>query len=94
MAEAEHEGFMEIAWAAFIRWASQDPEVVAHYREATGRQWPPSSPQSGLEAMIDKATGYQDGAAEHFVIWATRTLWGEEEAPERLRRRMKELGDG
>ncbi len=78
---------MEMAWRDFILWAVQDGDVLAQYKEETGKTM--DGPASGLEAAIDEATGYAESQANDFVIWDTKRLWGVEEAPQRLRAELE-----
>lgn len=56
------------AWRGFVTWAFSRPEMQIEFTAQTGMQMP-KPPQSGLDAMIDKATGYPDKHAEEFVLW-------------------------
>ncbi len=77
------EDFMAIAWRDFILWAASEPEMRKAFREATGKIFLPP-PNSGLEAMIDEATGVQETQETNmaaFVEWVTREHWGFDYAP-------------
>lgn len=75
--------FMEAAWAGFITWAFDNPEMRAQFEAETGQKYAP--PRSAIDAMIDDATGHVDDYVEAFAVWATRTHWGMDEAPEKMR---------
>lgn len=76
------EEFNNIAWRDFIIWAWQDDEVRAHFEHDTGTKFPGETP---IDALIDDATDYSGTIAHRFVFWATKELWGIEEAPEKVR---------
>lgn len=86
--------FMEAAWLGFVEWAIGAPDVIAQWEKETGRKMA-GPPRTGLDAAIDKATGYdyteqRAKDLEDFVIWATINLWGEDEAPAKMRAKIKE----
>lgn len=85
--------FNEIAWRDFITFAFDQPEARAAFEAESGMKWR-SAPSSPLDAMIDKATGYdaQSAADEYvkaFTLWATRTQWGVEYAPAKIREELE-----
>ena len=65
-------------WAGFLRFAISEEGMRRQFTEETGIQIP-KAPRSVIEAMIDKATGYDTDWIKPFVIWATETYWGDEE---------------
>ncbi len=71
----------EAAWFGFIRWAIGHPEIRARFQTETGLSLDSLDRRSPIEAMVDKATGYRDDAIGRFVEWATREIWGLEDAP-------------
>jgi hypothetical protein len=79
----------EIAWSDFIRWAAQEPEVIARFEAETGLRFP-KPPKGAFEAAIDKACKVEI-PAEEFTKWATINLWGIDEAPAFYR---ASIGDG
>lgn len=80
------------AWRGFIAWAIKQPEMREQFTAETGHQWP-SAAKNGLEAMIDGATGYHEKVAEAFMLWATKTHWGADEAPPEVRAALNEARD-
>lgn len=66
--------YMTPAWLGCISWALNTPEVVAAFRAATGNQWQPG--RSGLERMIDEATGADRHFIEAFIRWVKRQRVG------------------
>ena len=47
--------YMTQAWLDCIRWAIQQPEIIAWFREETGNRWSPGG--TVIERMVDDATG-------------------------------------
>lgn len=70
-----------MAWRDGCLWAYGDPGMRERFRRDTGRAL--ASKRSGLEAMIDEATGYGDAELEEFVGWWTTEIWGSELDPRR-----------
>lgn len=66
------------AFASFMNWAYRQPEMHEQHCADTGLTRP-QPPKNGLEAMIDKATGYEEKYAASFVEWAIKNHWGTEE---------------
>jgi hypothetical protein len=87
---------LDIAWADFIRWAMDQPEIVAQFNAATGRSYQTRA-QTILGVMVDEATGKLADDTEAFMLWATETYWGTDEAPGKVRAALaapEETGDG
>lgn len=89
--QAVRRDFMDAAWAAFIYWAVKHAQFADEYEADTGKLW--RWPKSRLESLVDKATGYAPDI-EDFVLWATEVHWGVDEAPFRIRQRIKERRQG
>lgn len=89
MSEAK-ETFVEMMWGGFILWAAGEQKILAEFTKATGIKVP-TSPRSALEAMIDKATGYQEGFAESFIRYVTEQYWGIKEAPKSYQEYLKKV---
>jgi hypothetical protein len=66
--------YMVPAWIDCMLWASGEPEIVARFRADTGVNWTPG--QSGIERLIDKATGAEESAIKAFVQWFNVNVWG------------------
>ena len=82
--------FQDMAWASFIEWALQDADMLAAYKQATGRIAFPPPPKTAFEAAIDRACGVTaEQNAEDFAIWVTAWHWGWDEAPVLMRERME-----
>jgi hypothetical protein len=62
------------AWLGCISWAVGNAEVVEAFRADTGVQWRPG--RTGLERMIDEATGADRKFIEAFIVWVNENLWG------------------
>jgi hypothetical protein len=71
---ADTPDYMTDAWASCMSWAIGEPEIVGAFRADTGNKWRPA--QSGLDAMIDKATGADKAFVEAFIRWANDNVWG------------------
>ena len=66
---------MEAAFGACVRWAWGNKEMRQAFESETGMK----VAESGIDAMIDDATGYREAVAEEFVRWAIENVWGKEE---------------
>lgn len=75
--------FQAFAWRDFLLYAFEQPDLRAAFEQDTGRRF--STPSSPMEAMIDHACGVTTDEAMAFMVWATRTQWGWEEAPAAFR---------
>ncbi len=72
-----------IAWAGFVDWAFNQAEIREAFVAATGRNpWVSRSP---IDLAIDRATGRMDDDVKAFVFWATREIWGLDQAPAQVR---------
>ncbi|GEM_PF-2799311 len=85
--------FMALAWRDFLMFAIESKELCAEFEKDTGMKFiaPATDP---FGALIDQATGLaaeQENVAMAFAIWATRTQWGWDEAPEAFRKHAEEL---
>lgn len=74
------DGFHFDMWAGFLRVMLEKEEVRAEFEAETGASFP-QSPKSGIDAMIDKACGYDRGAAQlaylaDFARWVTPLYFG------------------
>jgi DNA-binding NarL/FixJ family response regulator len=66
---------MAAAWAGCMEWAIGKPELRAAFEQATGQPaYVP--PRSGLDKMIDDATGYGNEYIVAFIAWANDAVWG------------------
>lgn len=66
--------YMLPAWVGFIHWAIGSEQVRADFAKATGMTW--RSPRSGIDLMIDEATGYTVNYIQEFISWANTNIWG------------------
>lgn len=66
----------EPAFWAFVHWAIGMPDMRGQFEQDTGMVCP-SPARSGLEQMIDEASGWSAGYVRGFVEWAYRE-WGAE----------------
>ena len=71
--------YMFEAWRDCVVWAIGEPEIVAAFRRDTGNTWAPG--RSGLERMIDAATGVDRDFVEAFIRWANVNIWGPIDGP-------------
>jgi hypothetical protein len=74
------EPVMEIMFGQFVMWAFSEPEFRKAFEDHSGMKLPGNS--SPLEAMIDKATGFQDAVLHAFIEWCIKEHWGEAETKE------------
>lgn len=66
-------------WAGSLRWAIGNEEVVARFREETGAKWTPG--RTGLDHVIDAATGADFAFISAFVDWHNERIWGDLSMP-------------
>jgi hypothetical protein len=66
------------AFVGYVRWAARDPQMVENFERDTGIKFRP--PKTGLDAAIDKATGYNSEIARRFMDWSA-TYYGREFLP-------------
>lgn len=91
--EENLEIFRELAWRDFIMWVVTQPGIRAQFQEDTHIAFP-SKPTTTIDAMIDKACGYDakeewEKAGEAFVLWVTERRWGIDEAPLKVRLKLE-----
>lgn len=67
--------YMAPAWLGCVQWAIGSTEVIAQFRAETGETWTPG--RSGIEHMIDRATGADWMFIERFVRWVNAEIWGD-----------------
>jgi hypothetical protein len=65
---------MTAAWIGCMSWAIGVPEIVEAFRAETGLRWSPGV--TGIERMIDEATGMDRAFIESFIRWANVEVWG------------------
>lgn len=63
------------ALAGFLEWAIEQDHAWAGFTAATGIA-KPTAPKSGLESMIDDATGYTERVMRRFIAWVIPAMWG------------------
>jgi len=86
------EPFASAAWVGFINFALGKDEILRRFEKDTGEQ-PYSPPKTGLEALIDKATGYDKHRLKYlrnYIVWVTENLWGEK--PEEYFLMLEKMG--
>lgn len=66
--------YMTPAWLGCVSFALGNSDVVAAFRAETGNAWTPG--HSGLERMIDAATGADQAFMEQFIRWVNVNVWG------------------
>jgi hypothetical protein len=69
---------MAQAWLGCISWASQHEEICARFAADTGHRVFWKEQRAPINAMIDKATGYERTVIDAFVDWVNANLWGED----------------
>lgn len=67
------------AWRGYVSWLHGQAFAREQFTADTGMQWP-KPPRSAIEAMIDKAVGYEEKVLDAFVIWASEQ-YGVEHCP-------------
>lgn len=66
--------YMWPAWAGCLRWAVGEADIMAAFRAETGIRWQPG--RSGIDRMIDEATGADRKFLVAFVEWFNANVWG------------------
>jgi len=69
----EYDPLQKMAWSGCLLWAIKNDKVLDHFVKDTGY----SGPKSGLEMMIDEATGFDKVVVEQFVHWFNDHVWGD-----------------
>lgn len=76
----------QLAWASFVVFATNDPDVRAEFTKATGVtllfKVEPGTPREVIEAELA-------ARMEHFIEWVTREHYGLAEAPEAYRKSLE-----
>lgn len=63
------------AWVAALQAAVGNAEIVAQFERDTGVRYTP--PRSGIEALVDDATGNTERVCLAFIEWFNTNLWGD-----------------
>lgn len=73
----EPNAVMQIAWRDCLLWTigSKNPDFLSAFTADTGVCLP-FAPKSGLDAMIDEATGINKDFAEAYIGWFNKAVWG------------------
>jgi len=71
--------YMFPAWLGCLSWAVSEPAIMAAFRAETGNHWQPG--RSGIERMIDEATGAQEQFVIAFARWVNANVWGPMDVP-------------
>lgn len=74
------------AWASCLSYTITQPEWRRAFESDTGRA-PIFQSRTVLEAMIDRATGYERDVDMHgyvhaFILWFNENVWGDPYAPD------------
>lgn len=69
---------MAPAWIGLLSHTLQQPEAMEQFRQETGHDIFSVLNARGLEAAVDKATGYDLTVIGAFGDWVTVNLWGVE----------------
>lgn len=76
---ADTPAYMTPMWLGCIHWAIGEPEIVACFRADTGLTYQPG--RTGIERMIDEATGIDREFIEAFIRWVNVNIWGPIDGP-------------
>jgi hypothetical protein len=71
--------YMLPAWLGCISFAISNDECMKAFRVETGNRWTPG--RSGIERMIDEATGIDRAFIEEFIGWVNVNIWGPIDGP-------------
>jgi hypothetical protein len=66
--------FRRDGYYGFLHFALGQPECVAQFRKATGNTWEPG--RTGLDRMIDEATGSDLRFYQEFSDWLVENHYG------------------
>ena len=67
------------AFVGYVKWASGDAKMIDRFQSDTGVAY--RAPRTGLDAAIDKATGYNSEIARRFTEWCAND-YGRQFLPE------------
>lgn len=70
--------------ARFLALGGWNGDLCSQFTDETGITFP-VEPKTGLDAMIDQATGYATDVAFRFAVWATQNYFGMDNAPAAFR---------
>jgi hypothetical protein len=71
--------YMTPAWLGCISFALGQPELLQAFRADTGNHWTPAS--TGIDRLIDQATGADWQFIEAFILWVNDNVWGPLDGP-------------
>ena len=71
---ADTPDYMFPAWLGCMEFALGEASIRACFEKDTGLKWRP--PENGLDAAIDKATGYGENYVARFIEWANVNVLG------------------
>lgn len=71
---ADTPDYMIPAWLGCITFAIRQPGALDQFRADTGFNWEPG--KTGIDRMIDEATGREQDFVREFVLWVNRNVWG------------------
>lgn len=71
---ADTPDYMAQAWVDCLHSAIGNDKIRAAFEAATGNTYTP--PKSGLDRMIDEATGHGSAYVKAFIEWANENVWG------------------
>ena len=71
---ADTPDYMIPAWLGCISFVIRQPGAVEQFRKDTGCNWQPGT--TGIDRMIDKATGIEEEFVRQFVLWVNENVWG------------------
>ena len=73
------EEYMAGAWFALVLYAYDQASFRLEFKKETGIDIVNVVKSQGINAMIDKATGFQVVALAKWLDWVTKNLWGIDE---------------
>jgi len=72
------EDYMFPAWFSCVMAAYEDDEIREQFTKETNTNIKLVIQAVGLNAMVDKTTGFQEEAIIEWCDWVTKNVWGEE----------------
>jgi hypothetical protein len=64
------------AWAKLLSWACSQDELIKQFKDETGYNIQDVVRSTGINKMVDEATGYTKTVVVAWADWVTKNLWG------------------
>jgi hypothetical protein len=67
---------MTEAWAGFVSYAANNPEITAEFERDTGLKISSLISSSPIDMIINEATGFNRDLCNQFLDYVTENFWG------------------